>query len=699
MLRVGQTLGAYRIETILGRGAMGVVYRGVGIDDGEPVALKTVRADLLVGSERDIVLSRFHQEAQIGMRLRHPRIVRVRACGEQDDIVYLAMDFVAGQELGRLIEHRPDLPPAMILAMILQTLNALAYVHQQGIIHRDLKPANIMVRQDYAIALTDFGIAHCCGSELTQLGDLLGSPLYMAPEQLRGEPLDSRADLFSVGVILYYLLTHRKPFIADSLAALMQQVLHADPAPPSTINPTLSTTLDAVTRRALAKDRQQRFASALEFATALRQARAAAVEATVPTPGRSRSLRPATPTPVPAAINPDVLVGQLAALVRDCLADRATDARLKQLTEGLNAWFAAVAENQTVDRQSMQWLCAGEPLMALADRIQRQAPLPGRSLPEARGDWLELVRLLGLLHHAAQRLGGAQAGDLARSRLIQELTGAFLDYASTLNRLLFSDDSPHLIQIAADFMRLDLLQLALEELGAEAESRRVQQTQLLFVNQVMGKVNTLIRQFLQHRDPLARFGVAGLLVEIEELIVLAERLLEGSEAAAMEAPGAGGAVVTECIGNIRDLGQLLEQELRQQVEDEALQNLGPADGKSDQALFLGRLRQLGLLYRFAVRLGLEGDELTAPLRDVVSGMHGFLRQLADRLLVVIEKTQGLQTPPVATDSLWARLSLIAELAEQFGWIELRGRILQAACSSNSATPAPAGIQSPPASNR
>lgn len=692
MLRVGQTLGAYRIETILGRGAMGVVYRGVGIDDGEPVALKTVRADLLVGSERDIVLTRFHQEAQIGMRLRHPRIVRVRACGEQDDIVYLAMDFVAGQELGRLIEHRPDLPPAMILAMILQTLNALAYVHQQGIIHRDLKPANIMVRQDYAIALTDFGIAHCRGSELTQLGDLLGSPLYMAPEQLRGEPLDCRADLFSVGVILYYLLTHRKPFIADSLAALMQQVLHADPAPPSTINPALSTMLDAVTRRALAKDRHQRFANALEFATALRQARTASAEATAPMPGRRRSLRPATPTPAPAAINPDVLVGQLVALVRDCLADRTTDARLKQLTKGLNAWFAAVAENQTVDRQSMQWLCAGESLMALADRIQRQAPLPGRPLPEARGDWLELVRLLELLHHAAQRLGGAQAGDLARSRLIQELTGAFLDYASTLNRLLFSDDSPHLIQIAADFMRLDLLQLALEELGAEAESRRVQQTQLLFVNQVMGKVNTLIRQFLQHRDPLARFGVAGLLVEIEELIVLAERLLEGSEAAAMEAPGpgAGGAVVIECIGNIRDLGQLLEQELRQQVEDESLQNLSPADGKSDQALFLGRLRQLGLLYRFAVRLGLEGDELTAPLRDVVSGMHGFLRQLADRLLVVIEKTLGFQTPPVATDALWARLSLIAELAEQFGWIELRGRILQAACSSNPAIPAASG---------
>jgi serine/threonine protein kinase len=126
------------------------------------------------------------------------------------------MDFVAGQELGRLVDHHPDLPQAMSLAMILQILNALAYIHQRGILHRDLKPANILVRRDYTIALTDFGIAHRSGSELTQLGDLLGSPLYMAPEQLRGEWLDCRADLFSVGVLLYYLLTHRKPFVAGS---------------------------------------------------------------------------------------------------------------------------------------------------------------------------------------------------------------------------------------------------------------------------------------------------------------------------------------------------------------------------------------------------------------------------------------------------------------------------------------------------
>jgi len=139
-------------------------------------------------------------------------------------------------------------------------------------------------------------------------------------------------------------------------------------------------------------------------------------------------------------------------------------------------------------------------------------------------------------------------------------------------------------------------------------------------------------------------------------------------------------VVAECIGNIHDLGQLLGQELRQQAQEESLQRLGAADGESNQALFLGRLRQLGLLYRFAVRLGLEGDELTAPLRKVATGMHGFLHQMADRLLAIIDKMPELHEQPLAADRLWARLSLIAEIAEQFGWIELRGRILWSARS-------------------
>jgi serine/threonine protein kinase len=266
----------------------------VGIGDDQPVAIKTVRSELLTGSECDAILARFRREADIGMRLHHPRIVRVRDYGEQEGVLYLAMEFVAGQELGKLLESQPKLPLAMSLALMLQVLNALAYAHAHGVIHRDIKPANILVRPDYTIILTDFGIAHIGGSELTQTGDLLGSPLYMAPEQLRGEPVDGRADLFAAGVVLYYLLTQRKPFAADTLAALMQRVLCEEPPPPSTVNQGLPVAFDAVLRRALAKDRETRFSSALGFAAALRQARVEADQRTVIMPA-GRLPKPAWP--------------------------------------------------------------------------------------------------------------------------------------------------------------------------------------------------------------------------------------------------------------------------------------------------------------------------------------------------------------------------------------------------------------------
>ena len=627
MLHNGQIFGSYRIESLLGRGAMGVVYRGVGLCDDQPVAIKTVRSELLTGSERDAMLTRFRREADIGMRLRHPRIVRVRDYGEYEDILYLVMEFVTGQELGKLLESQPKLPLAMSLALILQLLNALAYAHNQGVIHRDIKPANILVRPDYTLILTDFGIAHVGGSELTQTGDLLGSPLYMAPEQLRGEPVDGRADLFAAGVVLYYLLTQRKPFTADTLAALMHRVLCEEPLPPSTINRALPATFDAVLRRALDKDRKARFSNALDFATALRQARIDAVESTI--------VMPADRLPKPA-------------------------------------WPIAKASLERDEWLRLQQAWGGAALTPLAETILHDAPLPGRVLQNARGDWLDRVRLFAQLWEAGRRLGHEHAADMTRADLLQQLTGAFLDYAGTLNQLLFSEDNPQLLRISADFARLDLLRLALEELGADTEARRVQQAQILFASQVMGKVNSLIRQFIDRRGPLARFGVASLLVEVEELIVLADRLLEGSETAVAEAATPGGAVLAEFMDNAHRLSRILGQELLQQVQAE-LQRDGAAMTGSDleQALFVGRLRQLGLLYRFATRM--EDRERTEALRALATEMHRFLNRLTDRLLTGAANTE----PPVINDQRWVRLSVIAELAEQFVWPELHQRILLA----------------------
>lgn len=628
MLRNGQRLGSYRIESLLGRGAMGLVYRGVGIHDHEPVAIKTARSELLAGSERDAMLARFRREADIGMRLRHPRIVRVRDFGDQDGVLYLVMELITGQELGKLLEQQPKLPLAMSLALMLQVLNALAYAHDQGIIHRDIKPANILVRPDYTITLTDFGIAHVSGSELTQTGDLLGSPLYMAPEQLRGDPVDRRADLFAAGVVLYVLLTQRKPFAADTLAALMHRVLHNDPPPPSTLNHDLPAAFDAILRRALAKDRAARFSNALDFAAALRQARIETVEGTVAMPAR-----------------------------------------------WLPKWAVPTAE---ADLESDEWRrlqqrYGGESLATLAATILRDAPLPGRVLQNARGDWLERVRWFARQWRIKPHSDAQREADTARVELIQAFTGAFLDYAGVLNPLLFSEDNPQLLRISADFARLDLLRLALDELDANVEAQRVQQAQILFASQVMSKVNSLIRQFTDHRGPLARFGVASLLIEVEELIVLAGRLLEGSEAAAVDSAAPGGAILAEFMDNTRRLSRILGQELCQQARAES----GPAgDGRiiSDwgQALFIGRLRQLGLLYRFATRLD-GGNERAEALRMLATETHEFLNSLADQLLADAVN----EASSMASEQRWARLSVIAELAAQFVWPELRQRILLA----------------------
>ena len=683
MLRAGQPLGPYRVESMLGRGAMGVVYRGADSRDGTPVAIKTLRAELLVGSEQSGILARFRQEADIGRRLRHPRIVRIRDYGEQGDIVYLAMEFVAGQELGSLLERQPDLPLGMNLAILLQLLNALAYAHGQGVIHRDIKPANILVRSDYTIALTDFGIAHVGGSDLTRIGDLLGSPLYMAPEQLRGETVDSRADLFAAGVVFYYLLTQRKPFVADSLAALMHKVLHEDPPPPSAVNRALPVAFDGVVRRALAKDRRRRFASALEFAATLRRARSAvgqtALEPTLIVP-ESRRPRPETASSDPSDGGElDALADRIEELLRVCTGEQATAQRLAELSEALASWFAladrvAPSSAETAGRRArLRALCAGAPLAALADSIERDAPLPGRAVRQARGDWLDLVRLFAHIHWAAVRLGAGQAADRAHADLIREFAGAFLSYAGPLNRLLFSDDSPQLARISADFMRLDVLQLALDELGAAAEVNRARHTLLLFASQVMSKVNAMIRQFLDRRDPLARYGVASLLVEVEELIVLADRLLEGSAEASMAEPAEpGGVVMIEFVGNVRELAGLIGRELAEQVRDRPPSGAGETAADPGQTLFVGRLRQLGLLYQCAAQLEAGGR---AALGDLAAEVHAFLRRLTDQLLIALQALGAEEQADAPVERLWVRLTVIAELAERFGWLELRQRIL------------------------
>lgn len=527
--------------------------------------------------------------------------------------------------------------------------------------------------------LSDFGIAHIDGSELTQLGDLLGSPLYMAPEQLRGDPLDPRADLFAVGVVLYVLLTRQKPFAADTLATLMQRILHEEPALPSTVDQRLSPVFDTIVQRALAKDRTRRFADAREFAAALRQAREAALETTLVAPGRRlpKSTAPSVGiTADSAALDLDALTGQLESQIWDCLTERATSRRLDQIARILENCFALAGPAKAPAPPEQRWLqelCTGESLTALVARIQDDAPLPGRPPRAARGDWLELIRLFVQMHNAGRRLGTVHVADIARAQIIQQLTAAFLQYAQTLNPLLFRDDSPQLLQISADFMRLDVLQLALVELEANVEERYVQQMLLLFANQVMTKVNAMIRQFLNHHDPVAGFGVASLLVEIEELIVLAERLIEGNEAAAEETSGWGSTIVAEFVDHVDKLNQKIAQELILRVQPETRSVASDTEDR-EQSLFNGQLRQLGLLYRLATCL--EARAPDATLRRLATDTHRFLNELTDYLLAITRTTINPEQS-LTQEWPWTRLSIIAELAERFGWPELHQRVLLA----------------------
>jgi eukaryotic-like serine/threonine-protein kinase len=288
-MAIPQKIGKYEIKDVLGKGGMGSVYRGFDSAISRAVAIKAITKTSVGEQDLKHIMQRFRHEAQAVGRLVHPGIVQIYDYGEDDEVAYIVMELVNGKTLSQHLQQEVAYEVREVAEIIRQLLDALGHAHAAGVIHRDVKPSNILINNDGRIKISDFGIARIESSQLTQVGDVLGTPHYMAPEQFLGSEVGLQADLYSVGVIAYELLTGRKPFTGNS-AAVMHQVMNKQPDNPSSLNPTLSPLIDRVLHKALAKKRDERFQNAREFADAFQEA----IEATL-----NAGAAPAAPAPVP----------------------------------------------------------------------------------------------------------------------------------------------------------------------------------------------------------------------------------------------------------------------------------------------------------------------------------------------------------------------------------------------------------------
>jgi serine/threonine-protein kinase len=638
-------IGPYRVEGVLGQGAMSVVYRATDGRTGQPVALKLLRGELLAAAERNAVLARFGREAEIGLKLDHRNIVRVHDYGMLDaahgGAPYLAMELIQGKELKHYLEADTPLSTQQGGALMAAVLDALAFAHARNIIHRDIKPANIVVEADLTPKLADFGIAQISSSDLTQAGDLLGTPAYMAPEVLRGEKADARSDLFSAGVVLYYLLAQRRPF-SGSVATVMQQILFVEPPPPSHGNPELPPPFDTVILKALAKAPGDRYASAAEFAESLRHALAVAGTMRSAVPAAERTLFNAD---LPAANAPardrDALAAALETALR-AIPGQPIDARkLTELLDLLAEWQAGSGG----DAQRWQSVLLGAGIEPLTELVVAATPAPRAAPASQRRDWMPLVRLFAAMNRALAGTPAADRAKMSAARIAFDLSGRFFLYSGELNRVLMDGDNPDIQMLSLDFLRLEILQHALEELGAEAELAQSRSAMLMFAVQVIRKVTQILRACTDGNDGLARFGVAIILANIEELIVMAQRLFEtGGQATG----GLPQDAVAEFIAAAGRFATLSVEELRGEV----------ATGAGTPESFSARLRGVGQLYLFATRL-------TAP--DCAPLMHSLSTMLYG---LVAGLTADLGNAPVGDTGARTRLVALAEMASGLGWSEV-----------------------------
>lgn len=308
-----QTLrfGRYEVVSELGRGAMGIVYKARDPELERTVAIKAI--NLALQSMPSYYEARFMQEARTAGGLNHPNIVTIHDIGRSGEVAWMAMEYIEGVELRVLLAEGHPLGLAQALSIAAQVAEGLAYAHGRGVVHRDLKPANIMVVRERPVKITDFGVARMRAADAqTQAGTMLGSPKYMSPEQVLGRRAEPRADIFSLGVVLYEMLAGRAPFGGENITALMYQIVNFAPPAPSALNRAVPEFLDCVVGKMLAKTLEERYQSAADVARELRE-----IERQLGAPGRSAASAalPAgalSPGPRPSPIDTDTKAAVLA---------------------------------------------------------------------------------------------------------------------------------------------------------------------------------------------------------------------------------------------------------------------------------------------------------------------------------------------------------------------------------------------------
>ena len=301
---IGRRIGPYEIRDEIGHGGMASVYRAYQSSLNRYVAIKVLATWLAQDTQ---FVQRFRQEALAAGGLRHPNILGIIDAGTYEGQHFIVMDYVSGGTLSEIMRRGP-MPAEQAADLTAQIADALDYAHRRGIVHRDIKPSNILMDEDGRPLLADFGIAQALGSglHLTQTGASIGTPEYMSPEQSQGTRVDGRSDIYSLGIVLYHMVTGRVPFQATTPVATLYQIVHQPPPPPRTINPSIPPYLESIILRALAKQPDARFATGREMAQALRERRMVATSdaetqlvgaAALPAAVSSATARPATPTP------------------------------------------------------------------------------------------------------------------------------------------------------------------------------------------------------------------------------------------------------------------------------------------------------------------------------------------------------------------------------------------------------------------